>query len=177
MNTPTDIALIQQLRKGNEKALRQLIDRYRLRLYRLAYSLLFDSAAAEDAVQETFIRLWRHAWRFNPKNSVSTWLFTICVRRCYDEMRRRRRHRDALAQLQFDDVMPNELAAEELFALLQQVTSALPPKQRIVYQLREVEGCSAEEVAAATRMSIDQVKANLYVARNTVREKLKQYGI
>ena len=69
------------------------------------------------------------------------------------------------------------MAADELLNLLQQAVASLPPKQRIVYQLREIEGLSTDEVAVATRMSADNVKANLYVARTAVREKLKQYGI
>lgn len=177
MNATNDIELMRQVRQGNDAALRELIDRYRVRLYRLAYTLLDDRAAADDAVQETFIRLWQRARRFRPESSISSWLCTICARRCYDELRRRRRHREALAQMVTDDVRPDALEADELVALLQKVVSTLPTKQRIVYQLREIEQMSADEVAAAARLSVDQVKANLYVARNTVREKLKQYGI
>lgn len=177
MNVTNDIELMRQVRQGSEAALRELIDRHRMRLYRLAYNLLDDRAAADDAVQETFIRLWQHARRFRPDSSVSSWLCTICARRCYDELRRRRRHRETVAQLVFDDVRPDTLEASELMALLQRVVAALPTKQRVVYQLREIEQMDADEVAVATRLSVDQVKANLYLARTTVREKLKQYGI
>ena len=69
------------------------------------------------------------------------------------------------------------MATEELLALLNNAVATLPPKQRVVYRLREIEGFSAEETAAATGMSADQVKANLCVARNKVREKLQKYGI
>ena len=69
------------------------------------------------------------------------------------------------------------MEAEELLALLRQATAELPPKQRIVYQLREVEGLSVEETAEVARMSADQVKANLWAARTAVKEKLKHYGI
>ncbi len=177
MNTATDIELMQALRQGSEAALRELVDRHRTRLYRLAVSLLGDSLAAEDAVQETFIRLWQKARRFDPRYSVVTWLCTICARRCYDEMRRRRRHREAVAAMPSEVVAPDSLAEADLLALLRQAPAALLPKQRVVYQLRELEDLSTDEVAAATRMTVDQVKANLYVARNTVREKLRRYGI
>lgn len=177
MNATNDIELMRQVRQGSEVALRELIDRHRVRLYRLAYNLLDDCAAADDAVQETFIRLWQHARRFRPDSSVSSWLCTICARRCYDELRRRRRHRETVAQLVLDDVRPDTFEASELMALLQRVVATLPTKQRVVYQLREIEQMDADEVAAATRLSVDQVKANLYLARTTVREKLKQYGI
>lgn len=177
MNSTTDIELIQQLRKGSEAALRKLIERHRERLFRLAYRLLNDRDDASDAVQETFIRLWKHARRYNPNQSLATWLCTICARRCYDELRRRQRHRKTLAEMTIEDVPSYDLVADELLALLHRTIATLPPKQRVVYQLREIECLSTDEVATATRMTADQVKANLFVARNTIREKLKDYGI
>lgn len=176
VNNTTDIELMQRVVKGDEAALRTLIERYRERLYRLAYSLLGDSAA-EDAVQETFIRLWTRARRYNPRYSLATWLYTLCCRLCYDELRRRRRHYEMMMQVADTMIDASSLEAEELRLLLQRVTAALPPKQRVVYQLREIEGFSTEDTAVAVRMTPDQVKANLWAARTTVKEKLKQYGI
>ena len=163
MTNDSDIVLMQQVKKGDEVALRVLIDRYRERLYRLALGLLADRSAADDAVQETFIRLWTRARRYNPHHTVAVWLYTICVRRCYDELRRRRRHRN--------------IDGEQVLALLQRAVATLPTKQRIVYQLREIECLDAESTAEAAHMTVEQVKANLWIARNAVREKLKQYGI
>lgn len=177
MNSSTDIELMQQLRGGSEPALRQLIERHRERLFRLSYGLLGDRDAAGDAVQETFIRLWRHSRRYDPRQSLSTWLCTICARRCYDELRRRRRHYAAAASLYTESVNPDAMAAEELLALLNNAVATLPAKQRVIYRLREIEGFSTEEAASATGMKADQVKANLCVARNKVREKLQEYGI
>ena len=168
---------MQQLRGGSEEALRQLIERHRERLFRLAYGMLGDRDAASDAVQETLIRLWRHSRRYDPRHSLATWLCTICARRCYDELRRRRRHYAAAASLYIESVNPDAMATEELLNLLNHVVATLPPKQRVVYRLREIEGFSVEETATATGMNADQVKANLCVARNKVRENLQRYGI
>ena len=168
---------MQQVAKGSEAALRELIDRYRERLYRMAFSLLSDRAAADDAVQETFIRLWTRARRYDSRHSVATWLYTICARRCYDELRHRRRHREAVCQMPSTVVAAEGPEAGQLLAMLQQAVASLPPKQRVVYQLREIECLDAETTAAAIGMTVDQVKANLWNARNAVREKLKQYGI
>ena len=172
-----DIALMRQVKEGSETALRELIDRYRECLYRLAFSLLADRAAADDAVQETFIRLWTRARRYDPRYTVATWLYTICARRCYDELRRRRRHREALDMMEMPVVDGGNMDADRVVAILQQVVATLPPKQRLVYQMREIECLDTETTALAARMSVDQVKANLWNARNAVREKLKQYGI
>lgn len=177
MTATTDIELMQQVTKGNEAALRELIDRYRTRLYRLALTLLSDRAAADDAVQETFIRLWTGARRYDPRHTVATWLYTICARRCYDELRRRHHHRDAMEQMKLPIVTVGNISEEQILALLRQAVAALPTKQRVVYQLREIECLDAESTATAARMTVDQVKANLWNARKAVREKLKQYGI
>lgn len=177
MTPTTDIVLMHAIADGDETALRELIDRYRARLYRLALSLLSDRAAADDAVQETFIRLWTRARRYNPRHTVAAWLYTICARRCYDELRHRRRHREAVEQMEFPVATAGSMDEEHILALLQQAVAILPPKQRLVYQLREIECLDAETTAEALRMTVDQVKANLWNARNAVREKLKQYGI
>lgn len=168
---------MQQVAQGDEAALRELIDRYRERLYRLALGLLSDRAAADDAVQETFIRLWTRARRYDPRHPVATWLYTICARRCYDELRHRRRHREAVEQMEHPATAAGNMDGEQILALLQQAVATLPAKQRVVFQLREVECLDAAATAAALRMTVDQVKANLWNARNAVREKLKQYGI
>lgn len=168
---------MRQLKAGSEAAFRELVERYREPLYRLSVSLLLDRMAADDAVQETFIRLWTRVRRYHPRYTVRTWIYTICVRRCYDELRRRRRHREAVEALPTGGVDVNRMEADELLMLLQRVTVQLPPRQRVVYQLRELDGFSAEETSATTGMSLEQVKANLWVARNTVKEKLKQYGV
>lgn len=177
MTQNTDIALMRRIADGSEADLRELIGRYRERLYRLAYGLLSDRAAADDAVQETFIRLWTKARRYDPCHSVAAWLYTICARRCYDELRRRRRHREAVERMEMPVVAVGSMDEEQILALLRQAVASLPPKQRVVYQLREIECLDAETTAKAARMTVDQVKANLWNARNTVREKLMQYGI
>lgn len=168
---------MQQVAKGSEAALRELIDRYRTRLYHLALSLLSDRAAADDVVQETFIRVWTRARRYDSRHTVSAWLYTICARRCYDELRHRRHYRVAMEQMPLPVADTVGLDAEQMLALLQQAVATLPPKQRIVFQLREIECLDAETTAEAIGMTVDQVKANLWNARNTVREKLNQYGL
>ena len=177
MTDSTDIVLMRRIADGSEDDLRELIGRYRERLYRLSYGLLSDRAAADDAVQETFIRLWTRARHYDPRHTVATWLYTICARRCYDELRRRRRHREALEMMEMPVADGGSMDADRVVALLRQVVATLPPKQRLVYQMREIECLDTETTAEAARMTVDQVKANLWNARNTVREKLKQYGI
>lgn len=176
MNETTDTTLMQRLQGGDETALAALIERHRTWLFGSALGMLGDEAAASDAVQETFIRLWLHRRRYDSRHAPATWLRAICTRRCYDELRRRQRHREALQEMPTSCDTDN-LEADELRALLDSVVAQLPAKQQVVYRLRELEGLDSDGVCAATGMKPDQVKANLYTARNTVREKLKRYGI
>lgn len=175
MNSMTDIELVLLVAKHNETAFTELVRRHRENLQRLAYSLLPDKAAADDAVQETFIRLWTHVRRYDPHYNLDTWLRTICCRRCYSEMRRHRRLTTIMPDI--PATQADTMEVSELAELLRHAIATLPPKQRIVYQLREIENLSAEETAAVVHQSLDQVKANLWVARNTIKEKLKSYGI
>lgn len=176
MTTESDIELMRRVAARDEAALRELIERHGDSLHRTARMLLGD-AAADDAVQDTFIRLWTHARRYDRCHSVATWLRTICCRRCYDELRRRRR---LSVMDEVDDepsVQADDMQADELAALLRQAIATLPPKQQLVYQLREVEGLTAEETMSATGLDADKVKANLWAARAAIKEKLKRYGI
>ena len=129
MNDKTDIELMALTSGRDEAAFAELVGRYRSRLQRLAYSLLPDRAAADDAVQETLIRLWTHARCYKPVHSVATWLCTICCRRCYDELRRHRRLRAAIP-LPEPSAPADTMEAAELADLLRKAVSALPPKQR-----------------------------------------------
>ena len=176
MANATDTELMERLRRGDEAALGEFIERHRQWLYTSALHLLDHPDAAADAVQETFIRLWLHRRRYNRRYAPTTWLRIICTRICYNELRRRQRHRKALKEMAFDKEA-DTLSSNELYELLLQVVASLPAKQQQVYRLRELEGLDTDEVCTVTGMKATQVKSNLWAARTTVKEKMKQYGI
>ena len=178
MDTYDDKDTLRQIALGNEEALRRLVQKHGRAVWRTAFNLLGDSAAADDVEQEVFIRVWTKARRFDGRHAPSTWLYSMTCNICYDELRRRRRHRTYLSVLEKEPVVASDvLSAEEAHRMLQRAVDTLPRKQRAVYVLRELEGLSNADTAAALGMSADQTKANYHAARQTVMNKLTDYGI
>lgn len=181
MNSSNEIELIHATAQGDQKALQAIMDRYRPMVLRLASRLLCDNQTGEDIAQEVFIRVWQKAQRFNPQYALSTWIYSITCHLCYDQLRRHR-WLLPLSRLGFlpDDISDNSvipLEQREMWSLYKKVSQSLPVKQRMVFTLREIEGCDTQETARLLGMTADQVKSNLSQAKKTVRAKLEKYEI
>ena len=90
LNEPPDHALIAQVRNGEAAAFEKLMRRYNQRVFRAARSVLRDDAEAQDVVQETFVRAFRHLQDFEERSSVGTWLTRIAVNEAFSRLRRSR---------------------------------------------------------------------------------------
>ncbi len=88
--TDLDYALLRRVARGEASALAELIRRHQTRVYQIAYRLLKDPLAAEDAAQEVFIKVFKNARRFEPKASVSAWLNRITANLCLNLLRQKR---------------------------------------------------------------------------------------
>ncbi|MCD8562516.1 MAG: sigma-70 family RNA polymerase sigma factor [Alphaproteobacteria bacterium] len=88
--TSDDYALIRRIAAGDEAAFEMLFGRLAPDVFKLSYAMLLDRQAAEDAVQESFIKLWNHAGSWRPEASVKTWLMTIVRNVCLDILRKKR---------------------------------------------------------------------------------------
>src|SRR5690348_10987702 len=91
LNTPSDHDLIARVRNGEGEAFEKLMRRYNQRIFRTARAVLRDEAEAEDVVQETFVRAFRHLEQFEERSSVGTWLTRIAVNEALSRLRRSRR--------------------------------------------------------------------------------------
>lgn len=174
----SDAELVEAVAKGDERAFRRLIDRHGPKLRAVAGQFL-DAGEADDAVQEAFIRLWRHAGRFDPERAaLSTWLYRIVVNRSIDI--RRQRFRWPWSPLDEADELPSsDIAADRRLAGAEMLTSVgaaigqLPPRQRMALMLAAVGDRSAEEIAelmSTTRSAAEQLVAR---ARRHLRAALK----
>ncbi len=86
----TDIALMELIKRGDDKAFELLLSRHQRSVYNLACRFLNDEAEAEDITQETFIRIFKAAGTYSPDAKFSTWLYTIVKNLCFNSLRRRR---------------------------------------------------------------------------------------
>lgn len=183
MDMPDEDRLIQAAQGGDLDAFNQLVLVYQGQVYALAYRLLGNQETAADVTQDTFLAAFQHLDRFE-RGSLRAWLLRIATNRCYDYLRRRRtrptspleilftRPEAAEAHRQFgveDD--PEQYAErQELLAEIQRALDTLPPAQRVVVVLCDVEGLPYREAAEVIGISLGTLKSRLSRARTRLRE-------
>ena len=169
---------------GDIWAFRDLVEAFRPFAYGLAFRILFNEEDAKDVVQETFIRVWKHLHRFDPRNRFTTWLYPIVTRLSYDRLKAKKRHRRKMNAIQSENEERNRdgedamkrVEQAEMMNMIEKAAKKLHPKQRIVFTLRDLQGLSIEETATAAGMSRGAVKSSLYYARRRIREELEKHG-
>jgi RNA polymerase sigma-70 factor (ECF subfamily) len=177
-----DSAVVAAFLDGNTRGFDELVERYQNRLMNFVYRTTGDRERAEDLVQETFIRVYRHLHRFDQSKKFSTWVYTIASNLAKNELRNRSRNPLVLFQtlmknreadqrpLEWED---NTYRPDDLFRkrhLKSQVDAAvdqLPEHHRTVFVLREMEGKTYEEIAEITDTNLGTVKSRLNRARNS----------
>lgn len=155
-------------------------------LYRLALRITLNPAEAEDVVQETMIKVWNRRERWNEIESIESFCLTICRNIALDKTRKMANQTQSLedghdAPDQSYASNPEELAMQnDRIALIRQLMDSLPEKQRTVMLLRETEGKSYKEIAQVMGISEEQVKVNLFRARQTIKQRYietDKYGL
>lgn len=172
-----DVRLMLALRAGDESAFDALFRRWSGPLLRYVDRMVRDAAAAEELVQESFLRLYRARERYEPEARFSTWLYTIATRLALNELRRPRHqspHRstdetdeDGLS-LVLADAGPraDDVAhARQVGASVEGALAELPKRQRAALWLAAVEGLSYAEIAASLETTEKSVKALVHRAR------------
>jgi RNA polymerase sigma-70 factor, ECF subfamily len=199
---PDDAELVPALRSGDEDAYEALTRRYRSELQLHCYRMLGSLHDAEDAVQETFARAWRHRGALRENASPRPWLYRVATNACLDAIRRERRRvpaagapdaaqRGDLASLPevawlqpypdaaLEPPAPRESEPDAVLVTKETVELAfltviqlLTPRQRAVLILRDVLGWSAKETAELLEISVAAVTSSLQRARATLRSRL-----
>ena len=180
-----DAELVARVRAGEQDAFAGLVRRHHAWVLGLCASALGDRAAADDAAQEVFLKAYSGLQRFKGGSSFATWLHRIAANHCLDLLRSRVRRRteswDELLEKEGDRIQrlltapPDEERAREDADLVARVLDCLPPEYRLVLTLREVQGLSYEEAAAAMGCTLDSVKARLQRARREFTERLRHF--
>ena len=176
-----DAALVAEYLGGRRRAFHELADRYHLRLLNFIYRTIGDRDRAEDLVQETFVRVYRHLHRFDPTKKFSTWIYTIASNLAKNELRNRSRNPLVLFQtlksnwdadhrpLEWEDPKnkPDDLYRKRhVKEKVEEAAAQLPEHHRVVFVLRELEGKTYEEIAEITGCNLGTVKSRLNRARN-----------
>lgn len=168
----SDHALIARAGRGDRLAASILITRHSPRVLSLCRHLLRDRVAAEDAAQETFLRLWEFSARWkNTGARLETWLYRVATNACLD--RRRSAQREAPEEAADEQIDTAPSAVERLSALdkrraVEIALGALPEKQRIAMTLRHFREMTNVEIADAMATSVDAVESLLARARRSL---------
>ena len=182
-----DRALVEQAKQGDREAFATLVRRHQDRAFNLAYQMLRNREDALDVAQEAFARAFTSLPTFKGDASFGTWLHRIVVNLAIDSLRRRRRGGEAsyddsrgIAEEPEADLPANEdpaaaLEAKQTRALLARGIARLPPAQRAVLILREIEGMSYEEIARAVGCNLGTVMSRLFYARRRLQQSLKPH--
>lgn len=174
--------IILQCQQGDKEAFRWVVKTHQRMIFSLALKMLCDEEEAKDIVQETFIRVWQSIRNYDPQKTFSTWVYTIASRLCIDRLKKSSRMvvlpEDEIALRRFasDADSQQSLENREWISIVRMIAEGLSDKQRLVFTLCQLEGIPSAEVEQITGLDAKQVKSNLYVARQTIRKRLKELG-
>jgi RNA polymerase sigma-70 factor (ECF subfamily) len=188
----SDHSLLEAARFGDEAAFAELVRRYRNQITNYAYRLTNDYEASVDLAQETFLRVYRAAERYQASYAFSTYIYRIATNLAITELRKRKRHRlvsltgffqpheagEEAKELDPADRAPladTTMVENERRAAVSRAIATLPEKYRVPLVLRDVEERSYEEIGRILGMSEGTVKSRISRARAFLRDKLRQY--
>ena len=180
---------LEALREGDRAEFAHLVEEYSPMIYRLGLKMLNNPQDAEDILQETFIKAYRHIGNFDGRSSISTWLYRIATNEALMLLRRKRpdaisfespssKETEPQEPLQIVDwccLPEQEYLTSEGRARLTEAMERLPTSMRVVFLLRDIEGLSTRETAQVLDISEMAVKTRLSRARLRLREDLSTY--
>ncbi len=170
--------LVRALRGRDESAFEEVLDRYYTPMLRLAGTYVRGDAEAEEVVQDTWLAVLNGIERFDGRSSLKTWIFRILVNRARTRAKRESRvvslpaDRDWGLEAGTSPGPDERLIASELGARIEAAIETLPPRQREVITLRDVEGWTAAEVSDLLDLTEANQRVLLHRARVKVRDSL-----
>jgi len=172
-----DLLMVEEAKKGNEKAFASLMNRYRDSIYYMLLKMVNNPSDAEDLTIEAFGKAFRNIDSYTPRYAFSTWLFMIATNNCIDFVRKKQSSPVPLDQgnevmddlthnIQSDLPDPEEtLINEQKIATLRNIVNQLKSPYREIIELRYYKEYSYEEIASELNIPLGTVKAQLYRAK------------
>lgn len=182
-----DQQLVDRAQRGDKKAFELLVAKYQRKLGRLLSRFIRDPAEVEDVAQEAFIKAYRALPSFRGESAFYTWLYRIGINTAKNYLVALGRRAPTTTEFDseeaenFDDgdqlrdvnTPENELMSKQIAQTVNDTMEALPEELRTAIVLREIDGLSYEEIAAAMNCPIGTVRSRIFRARETIADSLR----
>ncbi len=180
-----DAAVVERVRAGNTDAFRVLVERHSVALFRLAYRMTGNRQDAEDVVQETFLRAYRHLRRFDARASLAAWLHRVAVNCSINLLNQHQRQSRAGQPAEAtwagtSDLWPaatrtpdREVLSIEVQQQVQAALTQLTPREKAAFVLRHFEGRSIAEISSTLGLRANAAKQNVFRAVQKLRRALE----
>lgn len=181
-----DQQLVQQAKRGDQRAFEMLIHKYQHRIFALIHRYVRDADEVQDVAQEAFIKAWKALPRFRGESAFYTWLYRIAVNTAKNHLVSRGRRPpgsdvDASEAEQYaggdrlrDIGTPeSNVLSQELKTVIEQTIEGLPEELRTAISLREFEDLSYEDIAAIMECPVGTVRSRIFRAREAIDQAVK----
>lgn len=174
MSAPTDRDLILRARRGDAEAYGELVTRHQTSVFNICYRMLHNRGDAEDLAQETFIRACSRLDLFDIEREFGPWIRRMAANLCLNHMESQK-PAAALDEDRDEDKTQSpgeQVEVKERSEQIRAALASLPPRYRIVIELRHYQNMSYDEIANELTISLSDVKSHLFRARKLLAEKL-----
>ena len=183
-NSKDEISNAELVRKsqfGDKAAFEQLVIRHQDLVFSLAYKLTGNREMANDVAQEAFIRAWKAIEKFRGDSTFSTWIYRITVNTAWTLRKKAKKHNTLNIDDTYEPIVIDEKKDPELVAINSDLSSVLinaldkiPIEQRIIVELKNIEGRSHKEIAEYLDISVTAAKVRLHRAHQKLRQILEE---
>ena len=183
-NSKDEISNAELVRKsqfGDKAAFEQLVIRHQELVFSLAYKLTGNREMANDVAQEAFIRAWKAIEKFRGDSTFSTWIYRITVNTAWTLRKKAKKHNTLNIDDTYEPIVIDEKKDPELVAINSDLSSVLinalnkiPIEQRIIVELKNIEGRSHKEIADYLDISVTAAKVRLHRAHQKLRQILEE---
>ncbi len=166
--TPSDSELLARAAGGDHQAFTEVMRLHEDRVFSVCFRIMGDRERALDAVQDTFLTVFRKSSQFKGKSAVGTWIYRIAVNTCYDQLRKaKRRPSEPMPEFHdpTDEKAQDEVDAAGIRPDIEAALAAIPPEFRAAVVLADMEGMPLPEIAEVLGVPVGTVKSRVFRAR------------
>lgn len=174
--------LLKQIAEGDEQAFAVLFYRYLPVLQPFALKFTKSADAAEEIIQDTFLRVWLNRDKIEGVENVKAWLYRYASNECLNYLRKALNQAKAIDNMEIDHPKQSNITTEtinlnDINVLVAEAVDKLPQQRRKIYQMSRNEGMNIPEIADALELSPNTVKNALVISLKTIREYLNKHGV